>query len=180
MRAEPRGPCAACWIRAGTVLTRREPIDLAAVAFAALRTHDLSAFSSTVDLEEAWTTGHPDLLALLAANLVSNAIQHNVVGGKIEMATRAESGRAVLSVANSGPRIPPGELQRLFQPFQRLASDSPDTAGGVGLGLPIVQMIAEAHAAKVTARAQTDGGLEIDVWLPAACRSGRPGPPARR
>ena len=76
--------------------------------------------------EPAWTTGDPDLLERLAANLVSNAIRHNIVGGRIEVATRAESGRAVLAVANTGPLIPAGELQRLFQPFQRFDTASSD------------------------------------------------------
>ena len=70
-------------------------------------------------LEPARVAGDPDLLDRLVANLVSNAIRHNSAGGRIEVATRTEAGRAVLSVTNTGPLIPAGELQRLFQPFQR-------------------------------------------------------------
>lgn len=145
---------------------RCEPVDLAAVAAEALRAHDLSELESVVALEPARTTGDPDLLERLAANLVSNAIRHNIVGGRIELATRAESGRAALSVANTGPLIPACELQRLFQPFQRLAPHPPDTADGVGLGLAIVQAVADAHNAVVTARTRAGGGLEIDVSFP--------------
>ena len=153
--------------RAGHGLARREPVDLAAITASALRAHDPSELESVVALERVRTTGDPDLLERLAANLVSNAIHHNMVGGRLEVATRAESGRAVLSVANTGPMIPPGELPRLFRPFQRLAPQAHDTAGGVGLGLAIVQAIADAHRATVTARARAGGGLVIHVTFPA-------------
>ncbi len=145
---------------------RCEPVDLAAVAAEALRAHDLSGLGRVVMLESAWATGDSDLLGRLAANLVSNAIRHNIVGGRIEVASRIESGRAVLSVANTGPLIPASQLQRLFQPFQRLDSSSGSSSDGVGLGLAIVQAIAEAHDATVTAQARTGGGLGIAVAFP--------------
>ena len=149
--------------RIGRGLTRREPVELAAIAATALRGHDPGELGSVVALEPVRTTGDPDLLEQLAANLVSNAIRHNIVGGRIEVATRAQPGRAVLTVANTGPRIPASELQRLFQPFQRLAPHLPDTTDGVGLGLTIAQTIADAHRAVMTARARAGGGLEIHV-----------------
>ena len=149
---------------------RREPVEIAAIAGEALRAHDLSGLERVVVLEPAWAAGDPDLLERLAANLVSNAIRHNIVGGRVEVATRTESGRAHLTVVNTGPLIPAGELQRLFQPFQRLALHPADIADGVGLGLglSIVQAIADAHDATVIARARTGGGLGVDVAFPAA------------
>ena len=107
--------------------------------------------------------GDPDLLERLTANLVSNAIRHNVVDGRVDVATRTESRRAHLTVANTGPHVPPGELERLFEPFQRLASRD----DGVGLGLAIVQAVADVHDATITARARINGGLEINVAFPA-------------
>jgi signal transduction histidine kinase len=166
-------------VRSGRGPARREPVDIAAIAAEALRAHDLSELGSVVVLERAWTTGDPDLLERLAANLVSNAIRHNIVDGRIGVATRAGSGRAVLSVANTGPPIPAGELQRLFQPFQRLAPHPPGTGEGVGLGLAIVQVIADGHDAVVTAQARPGGGLRIDVGFPAAAHTGSAAPAAR-
>ena len=121
--------------------------------------------SGVVVLEPAWTIGDPDLLERLAANLVSNAIRHNIVGGRIEVTTRAESRCVHLTVANTGPLVPAAELARLFQPFQRFKLKS--SGDGVGLGLAIVQAIADAHDATVTAEARPGGGLGIDVALPA-------------
>jgi signal transduction histidine kinase len=147
---------------------RWEQVDLAAIAAEALRANDPSGFESVVVVRAAWTSGDPDLLERLAANLVSNAIRHNIAGGWIEVATSAEPGRAVLSVANTGPLVPAGELQRLFQPFQRLAPHTPDAAGGIGLGLAIVRAIADVHDAYITARARPTGGLRIEVAFTAA------------
>ena len=73
----------------------------------------------------------------------------------------------MFTIANTGPVIPAGELQRLFQPFQRLNSCARPSANGVGLGLAIVQTIANAHDATVSAQAINGGGLEIDVAFPA-------------
>ncbi|HEX4679848.1 MAG TPA: HAMP domain-containing sensor histidine kinase [Gaiellaceae bacterium] len=155
-------------VRSGRGLTRREPVDIASIAAEALRGYDLRGLENVVALEWARTSGDPNLLERLAANLVSNAIQHNIVGGRIEVATRTEAGRAVLSVANSGQLVPAGELQRLFEPFQRLPPHPPDTAEGVGLGLAIVQSIANAHDAVVTATPRSGGGLKIDISFPSA------------
>jgi signal transduction histidine kinase len=149
-------------------LQRREPVDLAAVAGAVLRDHDRRALTTVVALAPARTTGDPGLVERLAANLVMNAIRHNVTGGRIEVATRTTSGRAILSIANTGRRVPAGELQRIFRPFERLDPAASACGGGVGLGLAIVEAIARVHHADVAARGLPGGGLRIDVGFLAA------------
>jgi signal transduction histidine kinase len=153
-------------------LSRDEPVDLAAIAGEALRAHDRSGLESVVALEPAWTSGDPTLVERLAANLISNAIRHNRLGGRIEVATRTQAGHAVLVVANSGPLIPAGELRRLFQPFQRLDSRAEPPSEGIGLGLSIVEAIAGAHNGNLTAAALSGGGLKIDVYFPAVPSGG--------
>jgi signal transduction histidine kinase len=142
---------------------RRQPVDLAEITVDALAAQDPRALEYVVDLVPARTTGDPDLLARLAANLVSNAVRHNVEGGRVEVATRAEGRRAVLAVANTGRPIAAGELGRLVQPFQRLAPHPASAADGVGLGLSIVDAVAVVHGATLTVRARAGGGLAIDV-----------------
>lgn len=146
---------------------QREPIDLATTAAQALRAHDHHGLTSTTALEPAQTTGDPQLIERLVANLVDNAVRHNVPGGRLDIATHTAAGRATLTIASTGPRIPADELTRLFQPFQRLSSHADPTANGVGLGLAIVQAIANAHDATVTAHARTGGGLRIEIDFPA-------------
>jgi signal transduction histidine kinase len=144
---------------------RREPVDLAATAEEVLGAHDHRGLRNTVALETARIIGDPQLVERLLANLVANAVHHNRPGGRFEVHTSTAAGRAVFTIANTGPVIPAGELQRLFQPFQRASSRAP--ASGVGLGLAIVQAIAKAHDATVSAQTRSGGGLGIHVAFPA-------------
>jgi signal transduction histidine kinase len=124
--------------------------------------------------------GDARLTERLVANLVDNAVRHNVPGGWISLRVGTEQGQAVLTAANSGPVVPPGEVPRLFAPFQRLGaarSVNPGPREGQGLGLSIVSAIAAAHGADMQARGRPDGGLHIELRfppLPAAALS--PGP----
>jgi signal transduction histidine kinase len=154
---------------------QHEPLDLAAITSA-----DLDAarpaisrlgLNAAADLQPAIVDGDPLLVQQLVANLIDNGVRHNVPGGEIRVATRTSHGRAVLSVTNSGPVIPPAEVDRLFQPFQRLGPRPARRDGGHGLGLSIVRAIATAHGAATAARARPGGGLAVDVtFLPPAPR----------
>lgn len=150
----------------------RESLDLAALTRA-----DLDAgrpaigrlgLSVRADIRPAVLDGDPLLVQQLVANLIDNAVRHNVHGGDIQVATGTRNGQAVLSVTNSGQVIPPAEVDRLFQPFQRFGPRTARRDGGHGLGLSIVRAIATTHAATVTARPRPGGGLAIDVTFPPA------------
>lgn len=57
----------------------------------------------------------------MVANLLDNAVCHNVADGSVWVTSGTEAGKAVLTVVNTGPVIPPGDVARLLQPFQRRA-----------------------------------------------------------
>jgi len=121
--------------------------------------------------------GDPDLIERLAANILDNAVQHNTPAGTIEVTTGMRDDRAVLLVANSGTAIPPAEIDRLFQPFQRLTTARTSNGNGHGLGLSIVRAIATAHEATLSTHARPEGGLHIEVSFPASDNSRhRPAP----
>jgi signal transduction histidine kinase len=147
-------------------LTRTEPVDMAEVAAGVLASRRDQAAERGIDLTgnlaPAVTTGDPRLIESLVANLVDNAVRHNHPGGHVEVITSP----ATLTVTNSGPVVPPDEIERLFQPFQRLASDRHSCRDGYGLGLAIVDAVARAHHATVTTSAPPDGGLAVTVRLP--------------
>jgi signal transduction histidine kinase len=65
--------------------------------------------------------GDPRLAERLVANLADNAIRYNAPGGRVDITAGRRDDRACLAVTNTGPVIPPDQLGRLFQPFQRLA-----------------------------------------------------------
>jgi signal transduction histidine kinase len=147
-------------------ISRPEPFDLAVVAAAVTRDVTIDA-----RLGPAPADGDPQLAESLVANLVGNALRHNVPGGWAEIETGTAAGRAIVRVTNTGPVIPPGELDRLFQPFQRLGDERVrhrrDDGHGLGLGLAIVHAIAVAHGAELTAHARPEGGLDITVSFPS-------------
>jgi signal transduction histidine kinase len=150
--------------------SRREPLNLAVIASAALAS-DRSAIGRlglrvAADIETAILDGDPLLVQQLVTNLIDNAVRHNVPGGDVRVATGTSDGQAVLSVTNSGPVIPPAEVDRLFQPFQRFGPRPARRDGGHGLGLSIVHAIATSHGATVAARALPGGGLAVDVTFP--------------
>jgi signal transduction histidine kinase len=148
------------------VITEHESVDLAELARRVLATRGESDIKIDAALAAAPTTGDPRLLESLVANLVDNALRHNAPGGRVEIATSADLGRARLTVRNTGPVIPPDEVERLFQPFQRLGGPRVRHDGGHGLGLAIVRAIAGAHGATLAARPRAGGGLEIEVHMP--------------
>jgi signal transduction histidine kinase len=158
-------------------LHKRQPVDLAAVAGDVLAARH--AETARLGLRVAGTArpaaldGDPVLIERLAANLMDNAIRHNVPGGTIEVATGSGSGHGFLSVTNTGPVIPPAEVSRLFQPFQRLGGRGTRGSEGHGLGLSIVRAIATAHGADIEARALAGGGLAINVTFPRPSPRGR-------
>ncbi len=150
-------------------LDRRDPIDVAAVAADAVEVERPELERRGIELRSAlWpaaTAGNAALVERLVANLVENALEHNVpVGGYVEVRTATEADRAVLAVANSGPVIAPEQVDRLLEPFQRLdRTRRADTNGHHGLGLSIVRAIATAHGAELDVGAQADGGLLVVV-----------------
>src|ERR1017187_7770627 len=153
-------------------IEQREPFDLAEIAEKVLlvRRQDAEQRGIHVDatLTAAPAAGDQSLAESLVANLVDNALRHNVAGGRAEISTPTTTGRATISVSNTGTVTPPDEVGRLFQPFQQLGTERIRHAGGHGLGLAIVHAIASAHRATVTARARADGGLDVDVIFPVS------------
>lgn len=152
-------------------LKLRGPVDLAAVVSDVLRTRQPEAqalgLHVSARLAAAPVLGDARLAERLAVNLTANAIQHNLHGGWIEIATGTSDGNAIFSVANTGPVIPPAEVQRLFEPFQRLGTDRIGGHNGLGLGLSIVKAIADAHDAELSTHALPGGGLKITARFPA-------------
>ncbi len=153
-------------------IERWEPVDIATITgnVLAARGEETARRGIRVDaaVGPAVAPGDSRLVESMVANLADNALRHNVAGGIVEIGTSMTAGSASLWVANTGPVIPAAEIGRLFQPFQQLGADrvgrdGDGRDGGHGLGLAIVQAIAIAHRASLSARARPRGGLEIKV-----------------
>jgi signal transduction histidine kinase len=148
---------------------RTEPVELASLVEQTLKERspevDRRGLRVETSLRPLTVQGDQVLVARLLANLCDNAIHYNVEGGTVEVSVRRKVGRIVLSVANDGQVVSADQVDRLFEPFQRLHRTAHD--GHHGLGLSIVRAIAQAQGATVTAKARAGGGLAVDVAFPA-------------
>ena len=156
--------------RSQQALRRHEPVDLAVAARAAVAATEREASARglhvSADLAPAPLEGDPPLVERLVANLVENAVRHNVPGGRVHVTTRPGHVR----VENTGPRIAPADVRRLAEPFERLGRDS--DGPGAGLGLSIVRAVADAHGAELELVPRAGGGLEVTVTFPHSSPSG--------
>jgi signal transduction histidine kinase len=147
-----------------------EPLDLAPLTedIVHSRRHEAERHGVQINatFQSAIAIGDPPLVASLIANLLDNAIRHNITGGAVEISTSTSDG-ARLSVSNTGPAIPLAEVERLFQPFQRLGDQRVGQAEGHGFGLAIVKAISTAHGASLIARPRPEGGLDVQVTFRA-------------
>jgi signal transduction histidine kinase len=151
-------------------LDRTEPLDLAAIADEVLlaRRAEVQRRGLRLDtsLAAAPAAGDTRLAERLVINLVDNAIRHNQPDGWLSVSTGTDAGRAVLTVANTGPAIPPAEVDRLLRPFQRLGADRTNQHDGHGLGLSIVAAVAAAHSADLHVHPRPTGGLTVAIHFP--------------
>ena len=145
-----------------------EPLDLATAAEDALDGVRDAARNARLEIESdlapAEVTGSRVLLDRLVGNLVQNAVDHNVPNGWVRLRTWTSNGHAFLEVANSGSVVPPDLVPHLFEPFRR--ADVRTVSQGVGLGLSIVESVAQAHEADVAAQARVGGGLVVTLTVP--------------
>lgn len=106
----------------------------------------------------------PALLQRAVTNFLTNAIRHTPRGGRIELSIWSGSDeRTVVTVANSGEPIPPGELEKVFDRLYRgeYARSSP----GSGLGLTIAKRIAELHGGALSIGNREEGGVVVELIL---------------
>jgi signal transduction histidine kinase len=102
----------------------------------------------------------------VVANLVSNAVRHSPIGGRVTLTVSRRNGRALLEVADEGPGIAAGEAERVFERFYRSDHGRAATEGGSGLGLAIARWIVELHGGAIRAEAVEPHGCRMVVELP--------------
>ena len=159
--------------RAGQRSFTREDLDLSLMAEEATETLLALAEERGVTLETsvemAPTIGSHALLLQLSTNLIHNAIVHNLAGqGTVWVSTSARPDGVELTVENTGEMLTPQMVSTLAEPFLRGDERVHTDHAGVGLGLAIVESIAQAHDGSLTLTPRTGGGLCVTVQLPAA------------
>jgi two-component system sensor histidine kinase VanS len=149
----------------------REPVDLSLIAEEATETLLPLAEKRGVTIESAGdiapTIGSHALLLQMTANLVHNAIVHNLPEqGTVWVSTSVRPKRVMLTVGNTGEKLSPRLVSTLTEPFQRGTERLRNDHAGVGLGLAIVKSITQAHDGTLTITPRTGGGLHVTVQLP--------------
>nr|WP_284733905.1 MULTISPECIES: HAMP domain-containing sensor histidine kinase [unclassified Dyella] len=159
--------------RAGQRSFARERVDLSLLLEEAAETllplAEKRGLAIEASGEAAHAFGSPALLLQMIANLLHNAIVHNLPEhGVVQVRTAARDGAVVLTVENSGEVLPAPLAATLTEPFQRGAERVRGGHAGVGLGLAIVQSIVQAHDGTLALTPRDAGGLRATVQLPAA------------
>jgi two-component system phosphate regulon sensor histidine kinase PhoR len=109
---------------------------------------------------------NPIRIRQMLDNLIGNAIKYTPAGGSIHVAVSMEDRQIILEVRDSGPGIPAGEQNRIFEKFYR-ANNVPNDPGGSGLGLAIVKSIVDSHQGRVWVESSIGKGSSFFVVLPA-------------
>jgi two-component system sensor histidine kinase TctE len=155
------------------LIQEQEPLDLAElVREVALELSPL-ALRKQIDLayegprDGLIVAGNGSMLREMVANLLDNAIRYTPESGQVTASTRREGNKAVITIADSGPGIPPTEREKVFLRFYR-SLEQQDTEGS-GLGLAIVREICKGHGGSVSLDSGPGGhGLEASARLPLA------------
>ena len=145
-----------------------EPLITAALT---ARADEIAAKRLTVETQLAAVevTGSTTLLGRMVENVIENAVRHNQPGGSIELTLGPADGRhARLTIDSSGPVLDQDAVAQLAQPFKRLRPDRTGSQNGHGLGLSIVAAVAAAHDGRLDLHARAEGGLRVQITLPAA------------
>lgn len=141
------------------------PTDLAAVVEACAERFQAVAQARQIRLSSprspgpVWVEAAPEWMDRLTGTLIDNACRYTPAGGEIHVAVTAQGGRAVLTVEDSGPGIPPEERDRLFDRFHR-ASAHP---GGSGLGLAIADSVVRRTGGRWRIGESALGGASMEV-----------------
>ena len=126
---------------------------------------DITDATSYTGPDHQVVRGRPVAMKRALSNLVQNALNYGMAAHVALQPAR--DGMLTVLVDDEGPGIPPGELDRVFEPFHRLEPSRNRETGGTGLGLPIARNILRAHGGDVTLANRPAGGLRATVTLPA-------------
>lgn len=126
---------------------------------------ELLAYPSAMPVHTLADTNHLDTAL---THLVENAITYTNSGGRVTITSRYEAGNALLIVEDTGIGIKPEDMQKVFEPFYKVDTARTTTYSGIGLGLTIVQLIADAYRGSISVASVMDKGSVFTLRLPAS------------
>lgn len=154
-------------IDAGMPLNLRD-VDLAAIVDAEADRTAMLAPRITVTrtgADQLSVVADPTRLSQILSNVLDNARRYTPGGGAISIDLRVGDGAAEVTVTDTGPGVPDGERERIFERLVRLDAGRAHDHGGAGLGLPIARALARAHGGELVCLA-CDGGARFRLSFP--------------
>ncbi len=158
-------------LRAVEPLTQREHVDLSSLVLEIVEDAKLEASAAQKEVAlhmqgRMSTEGDHATLRSAIENVIRNAIRFTPVHSTVDVNVTRERGMAVITIDDRGPGVPAMELERIFEPFYRVAESRDRDSGGTGLGLAITSRVVQLYGGSVIARNRPEGGLSVQMRLP--------------
>lgn len=158
-------------LRAVEPLTQREHVDLSSLVIEIVEDAKLEASAAQKEVVlhmqgRMSTEGDHATLRSAIENVIRNAIRFTPVHSTVDVNVTRERGMAVITIDDRGPGVPAMELERIFEPFYRVAESRDRDSGGTGLGLAITSRVVQLYGGSVIARNRPEGGLSVQMRLP--------------
>jgi heavy metal sensor kinase len=156
---------------AGRVPMRREDVDVVTLVQDTVDSFSGRAAEVGIEIDTSIADGlrasvDGTRIRQAVGDLIDNAMRHTPPGGRVSVEATRSDGMLVISVADTGDGFPPAFLPHAFEPFARADASRSRAEGGAGLGLAIVQVIAEGHGGTVVARNGNQGGAVVVLSIP--------------
>ena len=157
---------------AGKISLRRESLDLFATVDETLRALAAANITGGRQIELlgtcAWVSADRTRIVQVVSNLVSNAVQHTVTGGRIHVHVSTHAETAVLTVRDDGVGMDAETAARVFELFFQARQGPERKRGGLGLGLTLARRIVELHEGTIDVASDGPGtGATFTIRLPA-------------
>ena len=115
----------------------------------------------------AAVNGNRDLLRSAIENVLRNAVRYSHQDSLIDVSVARSGTEVSILIRDGGPGVPAKDLERIFEPFYRVAESRDRDTGGEGIGLAITAQVMKAHGGSASAANRREGGLEVRLSLPA-------------
>jgi len=152
-------------------LQQRERFDLGEVIEELVRDANFEGAvkNCRIDLQgmtESALFGSRELLRSAIENVLRNAVRYSPNDTAVQMTVSKSDGGLEILIRDHGPGVPAAELERIFEPFYRVAESRDRDSGGEGIGLAITSQVMKAHGGSAQAVNAPNGGLEVRLRLP--------------
>jgi two-component system sensor histidine kinase CpxA len=151
---------------------KREPVDLDEIIEEVVRDANFEGAVKGCEVQVrgaagAALLGSREFLHSAIENVLRNAVRYSPEGAPVELSLDGSGAGIAITVADRGPGVPAADLQRIFEPFYRVAESRDRDSGGEGIGLAITSQVMRAHGGTASARNRPGGGFEVRLELPS-------------